>query len=141
MAPSKKQAVYKPSPGGVKHNKRKKERKMKIIPIMILTLIIGIFVIGANAQAYYDISPLGILGGAESWPSSINNFGQVVGVSQVDYSHITRPFLWDNGIIIALNELLSSDSDWELIHAEGINDAGYIIGKGSLAGGGQEPFL
>ena len=114
---------------------------MKLTTIFTLTIIVALLATGATAEERYTITQLNTLGGSESWPSSINNLGQVVGISQVDYSHITRPFFWDNGIITDLNDLLPSGSGWELIHAEGINDAGYIVGKGSFAGGVTRAFL
>lgn len=93
-----------------------------------------------------------------TFPSSVNNLGQVVGVSSVtgrvlgafdgvirslsalDIYYLTfwqeRPhaFLWEEGNMYDLNDLIPPESDWELTRACAINDQGHIIGTGRLSG-------
>jgi len=103
---------------------------------------------------------LGDLGGNYGEATAINNFGQVVGASNVaasSYQPVYTPngqtgsyqsagtlapmvdslshaFLWQNGTLIDLNTLLPANSGWILQRATGINDAGQIVGYGTLNG-------
>ncbi|OQY27509.1 MAG: hypothetical protein B6244_10370 [Candidatus Cloacimonetes bacterium 4572_55] len=73
---------------------------------------------------------LGALGGETSMAVSINNSGLVVGYSRTsdDRQHA---FLWENGRMIDLNDLLPTDSGWELTEARSINDTHRIVGLGT----------
>ncbi|MDX2036309.1 MAG: hypothetical protein SFX72_06630 [Isosphaeraceae bacterium] len=42
--------------------------------------------------------------------------------------------LWKNGAIFDLNDLIDQTAGWRLLSAEGINDAGQIVGFGTFAG-------
>jgi hypothetical protein len=42
----------------------------------------------------------------------------------------SRAFVWFNGMMFDLNELVNPDSGWTLDAAYGINDAGQIVGSG-----------
>jgi probable HAF family extracellular repeat protein len=83
---------------------------------------------------------------------SINNQGDVVGtaevISSVSYEtnpitgHITIPtnyhnhaFLYSNGSLVDLNNLISTNSGWELNYAFGINNSEQIVGWGTIDGG------
>ncbi|MBF2063651.1 MAG: HAF repeat-containing protein [Calothrix sp. C42_A2020_038] len=68
---------------------------------------------------------LGTLGGVSSRASDINNLGQVVGES-LNASGETRAFLYDNGLMFDLNNLIPI-SDFTLNYASGINDKGQIV--------------
>jgi probable HAF family extracellular repeat protein len=70
---------------------------------------------------------LGTLGYAISYATSINLFGQVVGIL---FSGASRPFLYSDGEMTDLNDLLPPGSGWTLEEARGINDAGLIVGWG-----------
>jgi probable HAF family extracellular repeat protein len=94
---------------------------------------------------------LGPMGGDVS-PSAINNRGEVVGTAEVrgplryggrlrlDFWRAFRfewprhAFLWRNGRIMDLNDLIPHRSGWELEEANAINDAGQIVGTGTYNG-------
>ena len=82
-----------------------------------------------------------LLGSGYSDARSINNSGQIVGVSapryhvpEPDYGfwYVPRAILWDNGLEIDLNSFLSASdvsAGWVLKQAYDINDNGWIIGS------------
>jgi probable HAF family extracellular repeat protein len=72
------------------------------------------------------------LGGAAR-PWAINGSGLVVG-SRETSGGPDHAFLWDDGVMIDLNDYLAQDSSWLLVRATGINDAGQIIGLGFMDG-------
>ncbi|MCH7905361.1 MAG: DUF3466 family protein [Armatimonadetes bacterium] len=74
------------------------------------------------------MTDLGTLLGNESSAFDINAAGDVVGWSG------RRAFLWRNGAMTDLNDLLPTGSGWELRYANGINDAGQIVGQGIING-------
>jgi len=65
---------------------------------------------------------------------TINNRGEIVGFSIPGPLGSGRAFLWRNGIMTDLNTLLSKDSPWYLLQALSINDAGQIVGYGTING-------
>lgn len=79
-------------------------------------------------------SSLGTLGGAFSVAHSINNAGQIVGGSLTDRNEAFHAFLFSEGNMYDLNQLLVDASRWELLQAVGINDQGQIVGVGLLDG-------
>jgi len=74
---------------------------------------------------------LGILGDQYSTALAINNNGVVVGTSD------DRAFVWSKNSMTDLNTLIDAGTGWVLSSATGINDAGQIVGIGSLGG---DPF-
>ena len=77
---------------------------------------------------------LGTLGGPASSARDINNHGQIVGYA-LDASLDPRAFLSEaGGPIVDLNALLPPESGWVLLSANAINDAGQIVGEGTLNG-------
>lgn len=78
------------------------------------------------------ITDLGSVGGALGGSSrafGINDHGQVVGETG-DY----HAFLWSNGMMKDLNRLIDPALGWTLVGAEDINNAGQIVGTGTLNG-------
>ena len=87
------------------------------------------------------ISPidLGTLGGTFSRATSINNRGQVVGVSDVatNVQHaVQHAFLWRAGAMTDLGTLGGDSSE-----AVAINDRGQVVGTSDTASGAQHAFL
>jgi len=74
---------------------------------------------------------LGTLGGMRSSGTAINNLGQVVGYSfTTSDDTIEHAFLFSGYLMYDLNNLIPTDSGWELQIAYSINDAGQIVGIG-----------
>jgi probable HAF family extracellular repeat protein len=86
---------------------------------------------------------LGVLPGHyRSEAHGINNKGQIVGWSAIVYriNPDPRAFLCSDGILVDLNQLLPPNCGWMLLKANGINDAGQIVGTG-LHNGKRHAFL
>jgi probable HAF family extracellular repeat protein len=86
------------------------------------------------------IRDLGALpGDAVSQAVGINSSGQIVGVSS---GAINRAFLYENGVMTNLNDLVGPGFPDLLIVAQHINDAGVIVGRAVRAGTTvQVPFV
>jgi probable HAF family extracellular repeat protein len=65
---------------------------------------------------------------------TINDNGQVVGFSFPGPLGSGRAFLWQNGVMTDLNTLIPKDSPWYLLQGLSINDAGQIVGYGTING-------
>ncbi|MFI5095386.1 MAG: hypothetical protein ACHQIK_18270 [Candidatus Acidiferrales bacterium] len=81
---------------------------------------------------------LGTLGGTYGYPLSMNNSGQVVGVSNLagDQNQHQHAFLWDKGVLKDLGTLGGTFSEaWQ------INDAGEVAGHSARPDGQVHPFL
>jgi probable HAF family extracellular repeat protein len=75
------------------------------------------------------------------WPENlttavaINNAGQAVGSSVSPGGGPSQhAFLWANGVLTDLDDLLAPGSLWNLTDAWDINDAGQIVGRGTING-------
>jgi probable HAF family extracellular repeat protein len=67
---------------------------------------------------------------------AVNNHGQIVGHAQcVASGGSLAGFLWRDGTMYNLNDLIPPGSGWDLIKATDINDAGQIVGFGLAPGG------
>ena len=86
------------------------------------------------------VRDLGTLSGdAVSQAVGINSSGQIVGVSS---GAINRAFLYENGVMKNLNDLVGPDFPDLLIVAQHINDAGVIVGRAVRRGTtAQVPFV
>jgi len=74
--------------------------------------------------------------GAKSSADAINSSGQIVGYSQTlaNGAVSNHAFVYSDGTMLDLNNLLEDAPGWTLISASGINDAGQIIGLGTYNG-------
>lgn len=83
------------------------------------------------------MNDLGTLSGStNSYGHGINSAGQVVGMDSLYYGSgvYYRAFLYSNGSMTDLNTLIDPAAGWSLTTASDINDAGQIVGYGSIAG-------
>ena len=76
---------------------------------------------------------LGTLGGQHSFAYGLNDSGVVVGFSY-DTLGRSRAFVWSNGMLFDLNDLVSNSAGWSLTAAYGINASGQIVGTGYFNG-------
>jgi probable HAF family extracellular repeat protein len=79
------------------------------------------------------VNALGTLGGAWSMAWAVNSAGDIVGAS-LNASGEQHAFVWKNGAMQDLNDLVDPSSGWVLVAAYGVNDAGVIVGDGLLDG-------
>ncbi len=88
---------------------------------------------------------LGVLSGdVNSAALGINDGGEMVGASFGAAGPINgnpRAFLWRNGILTDLNDLIPANSPLHLLTAFGINNAGEIVGFGVTNTGDLHAFL
>jgi probable HAF family extracellular repeat protein len=73
----------------------------------------------------------------ESTALGVNTAGQIVGAAGTVYGQNDvhdRAVLWNAGLITDLNTLIPADTGWELQWAEDINNAGQIVGAGTIHG-------
>src|SRR5262249_24565849 len=70
--------------------------------------------------------------GSRAW--AINSRSQVAGVSLPCHGIQGRAFLWENGSIVNLNDLVPPDTSFKLLFPMAINDRGEITGTADLPG-------
>jgi probable HAF family extracellular repeat protein len=70
---------------------------------------------------------LGNMGKPGSYANALNNRGQVVGLYDSDNYHA---FVWENGVMVDLNDLVPPNNGYLLVSADAINDAGLILCNG-----------
>jgi probable HAF family extracellular repeat protein len=111
--------------------------------------VVGFACVGANTNpaTYIEdaflwtkatgMQDLGRLSGAiASGPPcchTVNNSGVIVGIS-IDANFNETAVIWQNKMPVDLNTLIPANSGWFLECAQGINDAGEIIGFGTING-------
>ena len=76
---------------------------------------------------------------ANSTPGDINNHGVLVGSYGPENNR--RAFVEHAGRFVDLNTLVEPGSGWVLRHAEGISDAGHIVGYGRSRNGSERAFM
>jgi probable HAF family extracellular repeat protein len=80
------------------------------------------------------LTPLGTLGGSASYGYGINQSGSTVGYSWISGDTATAAFVYRDGTMRNLNDLIELGSGWDLQAAYGINDLGQIVGTGTFNG-------
>lgn len=78
-----------------------------------------------------DIADLGNLEGFRLYPKAINNNHQVVGFAVMPGG---GAFLWQDGVLTRINDLIPSSPGWTISQACDINDSGQIAGWGAYNG-------
>jgi probable HAF family extracellular repeat protein len=92
-----------------------------------------------GVTVYWDpagkIHPVGTLpGGDSSWPGFITNSGTILGESTVAGGD-NHAFIWTSKDGMRdLNSMIPPNSGWDLHHAASINNAGQIVGYGTING-------
>ncbi len=90
---------------------------------------------------FQRVHDLGTLAGRDTSSAlGINSYGEVVGSSMGWPQSDQHAFLWTDGAMHDLNNFLPPDSGWELLVAKDINDAGEIVGWGSVDLDGDDIF-
>ena len=104
-------------------------------------LLVGLWLLlfAAPASAAVEMTDLGHLGYEWSTANDISNAGHVVGVSG-NTTGEWDAFIWQDGVMSALNELIPSEPKWELTSAVGINEAGQIVGRAKVGRGKRASY-
>lgn len=93
---------------------------------------------GANrAVLWQNGTPLNLQvleGGNSSEAHGVNDAGHVVGRSSINKLGASHAFLWHNGVLTDLNDLLPASSNWTLQYAAAINNYNQIVGYGLFEG-------
>ncbi len=102
----------------------KKHRPSILTLLGVLLLLFAVSNADAKQPVRYRYVDLGTLGGTYSWSASINNWGQVVGVSETESPYEFRAFLWSDNEMKDLG-VLGADV---ISGAWTINDRGQVVG-------------
>jgi len=114
-------------------------RNDQIRPLSASGQVIGHTASGAVLWDHGTIVWLGTLGGNLVWPQQINAAGQVIGQAAIGAvgiggNGVYHAFVWENGTMTDLNNLLPDNPAAPYVDAESINDFGQIVvsrdGKG-----------
>ena len=78
------------------------------------------------------------IAGGQAWAAAINNHGDIVGnaLDPDGPSDWTEPWIWKDGQMKLLQNLIPPDSGWDLYQVHDINDAGWIVGVSYRTGTG-----
>jgi probable HAF family extracellular repeat protein len=107
----------------------------------------------ANTRAFLfangTMRDLGAVNGGSSSARAINNVGQIVGFTSTPGAADVFPpqdkhamiFTLSDNTMRDLNALIPANSGWVLLSANGINDAGQIVGEGVHNGNSGSAFL
>ena len=119
----------------------------------------GVHLLYTGDGGAVDINDLGQIIGWQSGPGSvlwdgdqtivlglgqaraINNKGQVVGHTSASYWWESTAWVWEDGAMAELDDLIPPDSGWEVYGATDINDLGQIVGWGRNPEGNQQALL
>jgi probable HAF family extracellular repeat protein len=102
-----------------------------------------------NSGVIAELAPFNLYAPGNTGPTTnyhsvaneINMSGLIVGNSQRIAGAAAVATLWQNGVAIDLNTLIAPGSGWNLLSAEGINDAGDIVGFGTFQGSSRAFLL
>jgi probable HAF family extracellular repeat protein len=77
--------------------------------------------------------PAGFVAALNTCCKTINNRREIVGF-MLDVDFNSHAFLWKDGVMVDLNDLIPKGSPWVLQSAAGINESGQIAGQGLING-------
>jgi probable HAF family extracellular repeat protein len=95
------------------------------------------FGVGARATVWDKnnaATDLGTLGGPHSVAYDVNDFGEIVGASDVASGGRHAFITTIAGPMVDLNSLIPANSGWVLTEAKAINGQGQVVGNGTLKG-------
>jgi probable HAF family extracellular repeat protein len=107
------------------------------------TLVVGLADLpgGTQTDAFLwedgSMQDLGALGGTFSVAVALNNKIQVVGGANLAGDTIEHAFTWQDGVMTDLNDLVTGNSDLQLLEAEAVTAAGQIVGAALQNSTGQ----
>lgn len=74
--------------------------------------------------------------------TGINNDGQIIGWMKTSLSGgSSRAYIWEDGVMVNLNQLIPVGSNWILTSASDINNSGHIVGTGEAPSGETHGYL
>jgi probable HAF family extracellular repeat protein len=118
-------------------------RALVVLSVVVVAVSVALFGVGlrsaetqTTAPSYYKVEDLGTLGGSRSWPSAINDKGQVVGSSYLAGGQNNRAFLYKDGKMTDLGTLGGTSSE-----AKGINKSGQVVGWSDNSSGERRAFI
>jgi probable HAF family extracellular repeat protein len=88
-----------------------------------------------------SITDLGTIGGTASYAAGINNNGLIVGYAYTAGDVVRHGFVYSDGVMHDLNNLIDPSLGWTLNEATAINDNGWITGYGINADGQTHAFI
>jgi hypothetical protein len=96
---------------------------------------LGTLAPGRNSEAFSINNQGDIVGTAEAITGFTFRTNPITGVVTVVTNYQNHAFLYSNGLMIDLNNVISTNSGWELYYAFGVNNSDQILGWGSMDGG------
>ena len=107
-------------------------------------LVVGVIDVGARCgepQMFLWDGQMHVIGcpndaAHNCWPRAINAHGDAVGDALISIMKGGYAFIYRDGTFYRLDELVDA-SGWKFEYAVGINDAGQIVGSGTLNGEGR----
>ena len=118
------------------------DKKLRIMVFLIASILIAQTAYASSVA----ITNLGTLPGrVGSTAHCINDNGQIVGESASAYDNfqlgLAHAFLWKNGVMTDLGTLPGGSNSYIGSYADGINNAGQIVGYSLTASGDTHAFL
>jgi probable HAF family extracellular repeat protein len=105
----------------------------------------GQILINTESQAFVweagKLTNVGSLEGSFTRAEDINSLGQVAGYARTaDKGFVIHAFLWENGVIVDLNDAIPAESRWTVQEGRAINERGQIAASG-IADGSEHVLL
>ena len=98
-------------------------RRLSVPVLLIVVMSVG----AARGGTVFTLKDLGTLGGTSSYATGINASGQVVGWATTP-NGLAYAFLYSDGVMKDLNDLIDPTLGWTLLHGSAINNSGQVVG-------------